>query len=90
MCIRDRMETARTLSNLIATGRLQRPKRSIRFLWVPEMTGSYAFLATHEEELKNTVAAINLDMVGENQDLCGSTFTAVSYTHLDVYKRQMA
>ncbi|MGI6163331.1 MAG: DUF4910 domain-containing protein [Bacillota bacterium] len=69
------METARTLSNLISTGRLQRPKRSIRFLWVPEMTGSYAFLATHEEELKNTVAAINLDMVGENQDLCGSTFT---------------
>jgi aminopeptidase YwaD len=69
------METARTLSNLIATGRLQRPKRSIRFLWVPEMTGSYAFLATHEEELKNTVAAINLDMVGENQELCGSTFT---------------
>ncbi len=69
------METARALSKLIATGRLQRPKRSIRFLWVPEMTGSYAFLATHEEELKDTVAAINLDMVGQNQELCGSTFT---------------
>lgn len=68
------METARTLWQLIQSGRLEKPKRTIRFLWVPEMTGSFAFLATHEDKLSDIVAAINLDMVGENQALCGSTF----------------
>ncbi len=69
------VESLSALSRLIAQGRLPKPERTIRFLWVPEMTGSYAYLANHEETLKRTVAAINLDMVGENQDLCGSTFT---------------
>ncbi|HHT85714.1 MAG TPA: DUF4910 domain-containing protein [Firmicutes bacterium] len=68
------MEAARTLWQLVKTGKLDKPKRSIRFLWVPEMTGSYAFLAANEDKLSNIVAAINLDMVGENQELCGSTF----------------
>ncbi|HHX10754.1 MAG TPA: DUF4910 domain-containing protein [Firmicutes bacterium] len=68
------METARTLWHLIQEGRLKKPKQSIRFLWVPEMTGSYAFLAANEDRLPDIVAAINLDMVGENQELCGSTF----------------
>ena len=68
------MEAARTLHRLINEGRLPRPRRTIRFLWLPEMTGSYAYLATHEDKIQKTVAAINLDMVGENQDLCKSTF----------------
>lgn len=68
------MEAVRTLQRLIRDGRLPRPKRTIRFLWLPEMTGSYAYLATHEDRIAKTVAAINLDMVGENQDLCKSTF----------------
>ncbi|HHY76629.1 MAG TPA: DUF4910 domain-containing protein [Firmicutes bacterium] len=68
------MEAARTLSALVARGALPKPRRTIRFLWLPEMTGSYAFLATNEDVLARTVAAINLDMVGENQALCGSTF----------------
>ncbi len=69
------METARTLSKLISSGKLAKPQRTIRFLWVPEMTGSYAFLAENEERIDKIVAAINLDMVGQNQALCGSTFT---------------
>jgi aminopeptidase-like protein len=68
------MEAVRTLSALIAKGSLPKPRRTIRFLWLPEMTGSYAFLASNEDVLRRTVAAINLDMVGENQALCGSTF----------------
>lgn len=68
------MEAVRTLSALITRGSLPKPRRTIRFLWLPEMTGSYAFLANNEDVLARTVAAINLDMVGENQALCGSTF----------------
>jgi hypothetical protein len=66
------IEVARTLQALITSGRLAQPRRGIRFLLVPEMTGTYAFLATQEKALGRFVAAINLDMVGENQALCGS------------------
>ncbi|HDI52858.1 MAG TPA: DUF4910 domain-containing protein, partial [Candidatus Bathyarchaeota archaeon] len=67
------MEAARTLRKLIAEGRLKRPRRTIRFLFVPEMTGTYAWLAENEDRIGGMVAALNLDMVGEKQELCGST-----------------
>jgi len=63
------MESARCLRILISEGVLSRPKRTIRFLLVPEMTGTYAYLATHEEQLPNIIAAINLDMVGHDQEV---------------------
>jgi len=68
------LELARTLQRLIKSGKLPQPQRGIRLLWVPEMTGTYAYLATHEDEIPRMVAGINLDMVGQNQDLCGSVF----------------
>ena len=68
------LEIARTINKLINEGKLQKPKRSIRFLWVPEMTGTFAFLAAQEERIPKMIAAINLDMVGENQDICKSSF----------------
>lgn len=71
------METARALHTLIASGGLPRPKRGIRFLWVPEMTGTYAYLAAHEGDLPRTVAGLNLDMVGEDQDQCGSSWLLI-------------
>lgn len=67
------IEAARALADLIAKGSLQPPRRGIRFLLVPEFAGTYAFLARGEERIASIVAAINLDMVGQNQDLCGSS-----------------
>ncbi len=68
------LEIARTLQKLVDDGKLTQSKRGIRFLWVPEMTGTYAYLATHEDEIKRMVAGLNLDMVGQDQELCGSSF----------------
>ncbi|MBC8248973.1 MAG: DUF4910 domain-containing protein [Anaerolineales bacterium] len=68
------LEIARTLQRLVDAGKLAPPKRGIRFLWVPEMTGTYAYLATREDEIERMVAGLNLDMVGQNQELCGSSF----------------
>ena len=65
------MEAARALRTLIARGDLPKPRRTIRFTLVPEMAGTYAWLAENEGRIPRIVAAINLDMVGENQDLCG-------------------
>jgi hypothetical protein len=67
------LEVARTLSRLISSGKVKRPARSIRFLWMPETNGSVAYLSTHKDARDRIVAGINLDMVGENQELCRST-----------------
>ncbi len=67
------LEVARAIGRLVAAGDLPRPRRGVRFLLVPEMTGTYAYLATHEALIPRAVAALNLDMVGEDQAKCGST-----------------
>jgi hypothetical protein len=71
------MEAARALQTLIESGALPRPRRGIRLLWMPEMTGTYAYLAAHEAELPQFVAGLNLDMVGESQEQCGSSWLLV-------------
>lgn len=70
------LEVARTLTALIESGELPKPRRSIRILLIPEMTGTYAYLAANEERIPKMLAAINLDMVGENQDLCKGPLVA--------------
>jgi hypothetical protein len=67
------LEVARTLKRLIDRQQLPRPQRGIRFLWVPEFSGTFAYLATYPQTLKRTLAGLNLDMVGQNQELCGSS-----------------
>lgn len=68
------LETARALLALRAAGTLPRAARTIRFLWMPEFTGTHAWMALRAPTVRGTVAALNLDMVGERQDECGSTF----------------
>ncbi len=67
-------EAARALQSLITSGHLPRPKRTIRFLWVPEINGTYAYLADHEKDLEEFIAGLNLDMVGEDQSQTGSSW----------------
>ncbi len=68
------LEAARTLQELIASGSLPHPMRTIRFLWVPEISGTYAYLSSHEADLGRLVAGVNLDMVGEDQEQTGSSW----------------
>ena len=65
------LETARALAALRKAAAPWR--RAVRFIWIPELTGTFAWLARHAQEARATVAALNLDMVGEDQALCGST-----------------
>lgn len=58
------MEVARTLQALIASNRLPRPIRTLRFLWGPEVEGTMAFLATHPDTFHSMRANIHMDMVG--------------------------
>ena len=67
------LEIARTINVLIESGRIERPARTIRFIWVPETFGSVSYLYSHEDLPSRLVAGINLDMVGQNQEMCKST-----------------
>jgi hypothetical protein len=58
------LEVARALQSAIARGTLPRPRRTIRFLWVPEIAGSQAWLVRHPDRARATVAGIHMDMVG--------------------------
>jgi hypothetical protein len=68
------MEAACALQRLIDVGSIPVPRRSIRFLWVPEFSGTYAYCADHESELDDWIAGLNLDMVGADQERTGSIF----------------
>lgn len=67
------MELARTIQKLIQSGQLPKPKRTIRFLHPPEMTGTYTHLAgLTEAERSRIVGALNVDMIGQDQAKTGS------------------
>uniref|UniRef100_A0A832MKU0 DUF4910 domain-containing protein n=1 Tax=Eiseniibacteriota bacterium TaxID=2212470 RepID=A0A832MKU0_UNCEI len=68
------LEAARALAALRARGAWAPRARAVRFLWVPEFTGSAAWFGRDPARAARTVAALNLDMVGEDQNACGSTF----------------
>jgi len=67
------LEIARTIMTLINSGKIPQPARTIRFFWVPETLGTAAYLSHHEDTFNRFIAGINLDMVGQNQELCKST-----------------
>ncbi|MGD8536303.1 MAG: M28 family peptidase, partial [Candidatus Aminicenantes bacterium] len=58
------MEVARILHTLIEEGRLPRPKRTIRFLWGPEFSGTGPWVRENKEIMEKTLCNINMDMVG--------------------------
>ncbi len=58
------LESARVLAHLIDSGQLPRPKRTLRFIWGPEVEGTMAFLASHPEIRQRLRANIHMDMVG--------------------------
>lgn len=71
------LDVARSLQALIGDGRLPRPRRTFRFLWVPEWYGTMAYVDAHPELAGparggKVLANMNLDMVGENTELLHS------------------
>ncbi|MDR2810947.1 MAG: M28 family peptidase [Tannerellaceae bacterium] len=58
------LDVARTLNQLIEAGDIPRPKRNIRFLWIPEISGSAAWANQHKDITAKTLCVLNLDMVG--------------------------
>lgn len=72
------MELALSMKRALNEGKLDKPVRSISFCWYPEYYGSIAFLLN---EGRRAIAAINLDMIGERQELTGSTLMLIRAPH---------
>jgi hypothetical protein len=80
------LEVGRALAAAIRRGTLPPPKRTIRFLWVPEIAGSQVYLVRHPELVPRMVAGIHMDMVGGLLSTTKGTFhlsrTAESLPHV--------
>jgi aminopeptidase YwaD len=62
------LEVARTLQRLINDGKLERPARTIRFIWPPEVEGTLTLLNAKPEFATRIKTVIHMDMVGGNQN----------------------
>jgi hypothetical protein len=69
------LEMGRSLIRLVADGRIPKPKRTIHFLWVPEISGTSAWLQKHPEVTRKLVADLNFDMEGLRLATNGSFWT---------------
>jgi hypothetical protein len=56
------LEIGRAYLKLIAEGKLPRPKRTINFQWVPEISGTNAYLTAHPDKAKAIIGTLNFDM----------------------------
>ena len=68
------LEAARTLAKLIREGKLAPPKRTIRFVWPPEIEGTIALLNARPEIARRARAVIHMDMVGGDPEITKAIF----------------
>ena len=68
------LETARSLKKLVDDGKFPPLRRSVRFLFVPEISGTAAYIQKYPQVVNRFFANINEDMVGEALALNKSFF----------------
>jgi hypothetical protein len=71
------LEAAATLNRLITSGKLPRPRRTIRILTMPEMYGSMHYVATHSDRMHRTIAAFCLDTPASSYELPGTEYSFI-------------
>ncbi len=65
-------EMGRVMSHLISSGRIPRPRRTIRFLVNVEGHGTKHYVHNHRDDIERTIVSIALDSVGHDQEKCKS------------------
>ncbi len=76
------LESLAALNRLIASGKLPRPRRSIRILAMGELYDSMHYIATHPDRVRGTVAAICLDTPAGFYHLAGTEYTFYLNPHV--------
>ena len=69
------LEAISTLNRLVESGKLKRPRRSIRILAMPEVYGTMHYVASNPERIRRTVAAICLATPAGRYDMAGTEYT---------------
>ncbi len=75
------LEIARALKKLIEKGEIPPLKRTVRFLWVPEWNGTMPWIHAHPDIIKNTLAGLNFDMIGNDLAKTKSYFNFTKTPH---------
>jgi aminopeptidase YwaD len=68
------LEAARALAKLIREGKLAPPRRTLRFLWPPEIEGTIALLNARPDLAARALAVIHMDMVGGDPEITKAVF----------------
>ena len=68
------LEAARTLAKLVREGKLAAPRRTIRFVWPPEIEGTISLLNARPDLAPRTLAVIHMDMVGGDAEITKAVF----------------
>ena len=68
------LEAARTLAKLVREGKLAPPRRTIRFIWPPEIEGTISLLSARPDLASRARAAIHMDMVGGDAEITKAVF----------------
>ena len=76
------LESFATLNRLIVSGKLPRPKRTIRLLTMGELYGSMHYVETHPDRIRRTVAALCMDTPAASYDLAGTEYTFYMNPHM--------
>jgi hypothetical protein len=76
------LESLATVNRLIFSGKLPRPKRSIRLLTMGELYGSMYYIEKHPDRVRRTVAALCMDTPAASYDLAGTEYTFYMNTHV--------
>ena len=68
------LEVARSLAKLVREGKLAPPRRTIRFVWPPEIEGTTSLLNARPEIAARALAVIHMDMVGGDAEITKAVF----------------
>ena len=68
------LEVGRTLGKLIREGKLAPPRRTVRFVWPPEVEGTIALLNARPAIAAHARAVVHMDMVGGEAAATGAVF----------------
>jgi aminopeptidase YwaD len=62
------LELARTVERLVATGKIPKLRRTLRFWWTTEIVSEEAWFRQHPEDARNILLAVVLDQAGGERD----------------------
>lgn len=68
------LEAGRALAKLVREGRIPAPRRTLRFLWPPEIEGTIALLNARPDLAARARAVVHMDMVGGDAEVTKAVF----------------